>query len=166
MSIVTELYEEISELEDKIKELMAQRNNVIAECDILHHELAERNELLRDARGCVQDSANNADTHANLRLYSRMLCDIDATLSARVSDYAKWMINEEGHPTLRPNEYIEHLDMYDLDGMFDEVARHLPEEFLYYDNQDGEHPTFQLGGVFNVIELESYMKHNEKGENV
>ncbi|MEX5320405.1 hypothetical protein WCE04_13785 [Pseudomonas shirazica] len=53
-----------------------------AEIENLRAQLAEQESLLRDSRGCVQDSANNADCAANQLLYTSLLSEIDVALSA------------------------------------------------------------------------------------
>lgn len=54
----------------------------INELLVLRTQVAERDAMLREARGCVQDSASNADCAANQRLYISLLNEIDAALSA------------------------------------------------------------------------------------
>ncbi|HDS1693970.1 TPA: hypothetical protein QEM72_004557 [Pseudomonas putida] len=53
-----------------------------AEIENLRAQLAEQESLLHDSRGCVQDSANNADCAANQLLYTSLLSEIDVALSA------------------------------------------------------------------------------------
>ncbi|WP_430316949.1 hypothetical protein [Pseudomonas sp. p1(2021b)] len=70
---------EVERLRDALDECDGERWKLRTERNTLRAQLAE---LLSDARGCVQDLANNADCAANKRLYTRMLDEIDAAISA------------------------------------------------------------------------------------
>lgn len=73
-----------------------------------------------------------------------------AWLTGKEDAYAFAMFDEVGDP-VDPKEFILNLrDVYELEAFHEELYRHVHNKFVVYDNLDGDHPKYQLGGVIDV----------------